>query len=83
MDVKNFTIAKCISLNSELILVLSFGLVSHPGPRPNKYFFWGEKSDRDILYLVFFIIYYFKTKLTFRSNLIRISDFFFNCFLFY
>ena len=30
----------------ELILVL--GLVSHPGPRPNIYFFWGKMSGFDL-----------------------------------
>ncbi len=40
--VKNFkrsliSISKCIELNSELILVLDWGLDSQPGPRPNKY----------------------------------------------
>jgi len=34
------SIPKCIELNSELILVLGMG--SHPGPRPNIYFFWGK-----------------------------------------
>jgi len=47
MGVNNFkrmliSIPKCIELNSELILVLGFGLGSHPGPRPNIYFFFGE-----------------------------------------
>jgi len=51
MGVKNFkrlliSIPKCIELSSELILVL--GLVSHPGPRPNIYFFWGEMSGFDL-----------------------------------
>jgi len=39
------SIPKYIELNSELILVLGFGLGPHPGPRPNIYTFWGEKSD--------------------------------------
>ncbi len=48
MGVKNserllISIPKCIELNFELILVS--GLGSHPGPRPNKIFFWGEMSD--------------------------------------
>ena len=45
MGVKNFkslliSTPKRIELNYELILVLGFGLGSHPGPRPNIYFFW-------------------------------------------
>ena len=51
MGVKNFkrfliSIPKCIELNSEFILGL--GLGSHPGPRINIYFFWGEMSAYDI-----------------------------------
>jgi hypothetical protein len=37
------SILKCIELNSELILVLDFGLDPHPRPRPNKYLFFGVK----------------------------------------
>jgi hypothetical protein len=49
MGVKNLksfliSIPKCMELNSELILVLGFGLDPHPEPRPNIYFFLGEKS---------------------------------------
>ena len=60
MGVKNFkrlliSIPKCIKLNSELILAL--GLGSHPEPRPNIYFFWGEMSDGNNKLLLFLIIY--------------------------
>jgi hypothetical protein len=53
MGVTNFkrlliSIPKCMELNSEMILILGFGLSPHPGPRPNVYFFWGEMSDRKI-----------------------------------
>ena len=51
MGVKNFkclliSLPKCIELNSELILILVLDLIlgSHPGPRPNIYFFLDEMS---------------------------------------
>ena len=48
--VRNFkrlliSLLKFIELNSYLILVLGFGLGSHPGLRLNIYFCSGEKSD--------------------------------------
>jgi len=36
------SIPKCMELNSELILVLGFGLGPHPGSKPNIYFFGGK-----------------------------------------
>jgi len=30
----------------KFLIYFGFGLGSHPGPRPNTYFFWGEMSDR-------------------------------------
>jgi len=47
MGVKNFkslliSIPKCIELNSELILVLGFGLGHTRDPYPMYTFFWGK-----------------------------------------
>jgi hypothetical protein len=46
LGLKNFkrlliSMPKFMKLNSELILVLGFGLGPQPGPRLNIYFFWG------------------------------------------
>jgi len=49
---------KCKELNSELILVLA----SHPSPRPNTHFFWGEKSVGNSITLIRFF-----DKLNFES----------------
>jgi len=74
MGVKNFkslliSTPKCIELNSELILVLGFGLGSHPGPRPNIYFLWGESL----------VVTYINKGLNFFFE--NVKDFKLNCYI--